>query len=739
MRSIINAIPDEIVVKDLERKFVIANEACLRALGKQTEDQVVGLRDEDLVPERFVSDMREKENRVLTSGEALINDLPKLMRDEATGEIVRAFLSTKTPLRDRDGRLLGLVVVNRDTTQLHRALETLGQSESRFRTVWDNTLDGMRLTDAEGTIVMVNRSFCKLFKKESEELIGRSLADTYLPNVGENIVSDYCERFRNRTIPPSMEAEVTVWNGEEHWLEISNAFISVPGQPELLLSVFRDITERLRAEAALRASQEQFRIAQDMSPDGFTILQPLRDAQDRVVDFTWIYENAAVARLNGTDPQAVVGKRLLELFPGHRGTPILRAYQQVAESNEVCTFEADYSGESIPKPTSFRLVVVPMNGNIAILAQDITERKLAEEQLRAAKDQYQQLVENINEVIFSLDDGGTITYVSPAASVLGGYIPAELSGHPFSNIVLPEDLSIANSGFWRVLRGEMGPSEFRILTKSGDVRWVRSSSRPIVKQGTVEGISGVLTDITDRKLAEERLNISQEQLHLLAGHLQSVREEERKHLAQEFHDQLGQTLTAIKMDLSMLRRASADTSRELSRSVIAQSIESAQDMIDRAIVIIREILSELRPELLDQLGIVPTLEWEVDRFQRKSGISSTFSSSVDAIALDASKAIALYRIFQEAVTNVARHAKATRVEVTLRDENGVLSLEIKDNGIGISANAEQQTHSFGLIGMRERAILLGGTIEIHGTEGKGTTVRVRIPFEQLPTNGGVDL
>ncbi|MCX6557409.1 MAG: PAS domain-containing protein [Candidatus Aminicenantes bacterium] len=172
--------------------------------------------------------------------------------------------------------------------------------------------------------------------------------------------------------------------------------IIIDGKAKYLAGYTTDITESKQAEEALRQSREQFRIAQDMSPDGFTILQPVRDAQERVVDFIWVYENAAVARLNGTDPEAVLGKRLLELFPGHRGTSILRAYQKVAESGETCIVEADYSGESMPKPTSFRIVVVPMAGNIAILAQDITQRKHAEEQIRASLLEKEVLLKEIH-------------------------------------------------------------------------------------------------------------------------------------------------------------------------------------------------------------------------------------------------------------------------------------------------------------------------------------------------------
>ena len=156
----------------------------------------------------------------------------------------------------------------------------------------------------------------------------------------------------------------------------------------------KDITDRKRVEEALRESEGKFRVAQELSPDGFTILRPIRDAQERVVDFTWVYENATIARLNGTDPKAVVGRRLLELFPGHSGSQFLRAYQLVAESGEHCVFEADYCGESMSKPTWFRIAVVPMGGDIAILAQDITERKQAEMALRESEQRFKNLYQD---------------------------------------------------------------------------------------------------------------------------------------------------------------------------------------------------------------------------------------------------------------------------------------------------------------------------------------------------------
>jgi len=628
----------------------------------------------------------------------------------------------------------------RDITERKQAEEQLRQAKEQYQQLVENINEVIFSLDDGGTIAYVSPAVSALGAYVPTELIGRPFSDFVFP---EDLTIAYSgfQRVIGGELGPS-EFRMLTKSGNVRWVRSSSKPIVEQGNVVGISGALTDITERKRAEAALRASQEQFRIAQDMSPDGFTILQPVRDAQERVVDFTWIYENAAVARMNGTDPEAVVGKRLLELFPGHRGTPILRAYQQVAESRETCIFEADYSGESMAKPTSFRLVVVPMAGNIAILAQDITERKRAEEALRESEVRFRELFNRMSSgvaVYEAIDSGGDFIFrdFNPAAERIEKVSRKDILGKRVSEAfpgVKAFGVFEVFQRVWQTGKPEYLPEN--IYKDERDPGSWRESS--VFKLPTGEIVS-IYNDITERKRAEERLKISQEQLHLLAGHLQSVREEERKHLAQEFHDQLGQTLTAIKMDLSMLHRAIADPGKELSRSVIAQGIESSQDMIDRAIAIIREILSELRPELLDQLGIVPTLEWEVERFQRKSGISCTFSSSVEAIDLDPKKAIALYRIFQEAVTNVARHAKATSVVVSLRREGTCLVLEIKDDGVGISADVEQRARSFGLIGMRERAVLLGGTVEISGVEGKGTTVLVRIPYEQPLADGGAAL
>jgi PAS domain S-box-containing protein len=272
--------------------------------------------------------------------------------------------------------------------------------------------------------------------------------------------------------------------------------------------------ERKRAEEALRESQEQFRIAQDMSPDGFTILRPVRDAQERVVDFTWIYENAAVARLNGTDPEAVVGRRLLELFPGHRGTPFLRAYQQVAESGETCIFEADYSGESMPKPTSFRIVVVPMAGDIAILAQDLTERKRAEEALRL---QSASLEAAANAIVIT-DCDGVIEWVNPAFVTLTGYTLEESVGRNPRELVKSgkQDQQFYKDLWEKILAGETWRGQIINRRKNGTLYTEEQTITPLLDaDGKVSHFIAIKENITERKRMEETIRESESRFRAL--------------------------------------------------------------------------------------------------------------------------------------------------------------------------------------------------------------------------------
>jgi len=234
----------------------------------------------------------------------------------------------------------------------------------------------------------------------------------------------------------------------------------------------------------------------------------------------------------------------------------------------------------------------------------------------------------------------------------------------------------------------------------------------------------------ERLRAEDDLRHANEQLRALSAHLQHMREEERTRIAREVHDELGQKLTGLKLDLSWLdRRLSSPRSGPL-----RQKVKDLSNDVDATVQIVRRIATELRPQILDDLGLGAALEWQGSEFQNRTGIHCSVTSRVGDATWNQEFTTVFFRIFQELLTNIIRHANATLVEVRLAEESGSLVLEVRDNGRGITEKEIGNNRSIGLIGMRERAALGGGAITFAGVPGKSTTVRVVIP---LPKAEGV--
>ena len=234
-------------------------------------------------------------------------------------------------------------------------------------------------------------------------------------------------------------------------------------------------------------------------------------------------------------------------------------------------------------------------------------------------------------------------------------------------------------------------------------------------------------DTTERKKTEEELKRSQTQLRNLTAHLQSVREEERTLIAREMHDELGQALTAMKMDLSWL-----DKRLPKDQKPLFEKTKSMSKLADATLQTVKKISGELRPGLLDDLGLPAAIEWQAEEFHTRTGTKCEITVDPEDIILDKDRSTAIFRIFQETLTNVARHAKATKVKVSLKEKAGKIELKVRDNGKGITEEQVSNPTSFGLIGIRERTYYLGGNVVIKGLKDKGTTLTIRIP---LPKKG----
>jgi PAS domain S-box-containing protein len=238
-----------------------------------------------------------------------------------------------------------------------------------------------------------------------------------------------------------------------------------------------------------------------------------------------------------------------------------------------------------------------------------------------------------------------------------------------------------------------------------------------------ECLLGMGIDISDRKQAEHLLRQSSERLRELSAHLQKVREEERIRISREIHDELGQQLTVLKMDISWLKRkVPAEDPR------VEQKMNDLMKVIDHTVKTVRKISSDLRPSLLDDLGLVAALEWHSQEFEKRSGIQTSFVAAVPELEIEPAVATAMFRIFQETLTNVARHADATRIEATLAEDNEKLVMRIRDNGRGFSKSEIGNKRTLGILGMQERAAIMEGEYSIDSSPGEGTIVEVKVPI-----------
>lgn len=362
------------------------------------------------------------------------------------------------------------------------------------------------------------------------------------------------------------------------------------------------------------------------------------------------------------------------------------------------------------------------------------QRRAAEDAHREALERYRQVVENTTEVVYSVDREGFFTYANRAGLRLSGYSMGELWRLRYSELVLPDHRERVRRHYLRhYLSGSLASNvEFPFKTKQGEVRWLAASAALIFEEGEYRGFHVIARDITEQRAYREEILRTSEQLRALAARLQSVREDEQTRIAREIHDELGQALTGLKIDLVwMARRLKGFPAEE--GKILLQKIASMETLIDETIRTVRRISSELRPGVLDDLGLAAAIEWQTRELSERAGIK--YSLEAKDVTLDRDRATAMFRIFQEALTNVIRHASATSVAVRLRQVDEELVLVVKDDGRGITDEEMGRHTSIGLLGMKERALMVGGSVDIKGSPGKGTTVTVRVPLQEKSAGG----
>ncbi len=426
----------------------------------------------------------------------------------------------------------------------------------------------------------------------------------------------------------------------------------------------------------------------------------------------------------GLIPGELVGRSIWERTAER---PDIQECLRSAFRGEEVMAEIEYRGRILDSRFSPILDVDGAIGGVLGTAVDVTERVMAERELREKNDLLEKVFASTNYLIAHLDNEFNFIWVNKAYAHADGREPDYF---PDKNHFVLYPNAENKAIFERVVRtGEPYRARDKAFIYAGNPErgvtyWDWDLFR--VEEGARAGKSLILilVDRTSRKQALVELEKSRAELRDLASHLQDLRENERKRISREVHDELGALLTALKMDVSLLGPGVLKSVKKKT-----ETFASALGLSDKAISMVQRITSDLRPRILDDFGLLPALEWLLDDFKKHTHIKAEINSGFWEV-MDKEHATALFRIAQEALNNVARHSKATEVVLQLYTSPGWFLFSVTDNGIGIEKSRLSDPSSFGLIGMRERAIALGGEVEIKNLPKKGTAVTVRLPLQE---------
>jgi len=357
---------------------------------------------------------------------------------------------------------------------------------------------------------------------------------------------------------------------------------------------------------------------------------------------------------------------------------------------------------------------------------DITDQKNAQAQITKEKELSDSLINSLPGVFYLYDDTGKFIRWNKNFEIISEYSGSEIINmHPLQFFKGPEK-KILEQRIKKVFEVGYAEVEASFVTKSGkEIPFYFNGWRIQYEDKTC--LIGVGIDITERKKTAEALEATNMQLRQLSAYLSTVREEERKHIAREIHDELGQQVTGIKIDISLLRKKIIAL-----QPALEQEFLQVSKLLDDTVKTIRRISSELRPSMLDDIGLMAALQWQCAEFQRRSGITCTYTNTItENISFDPDTTTVAFRILQESMTNILRHAQATEVSVivAINSEDDSFNMKIIDNGIGFDVTTTKNT--FGLLGMQERANMINGKFSITSNSTAGTITTLSIP---LPTN-----
>lgn len=626
--------------------------------------------------------------------------------------------------RDADGKPLRTVGVHSDISASKQA------EQVKVHLMLEAAPDPMFLIADDGMIQYANQVSCKVFGYPTSDLIGMEI-ETLVPFALRGKHLHLRAAFKQGGKPHAMAANREI-NGQKRDgavfpAEISLGLLKMDGGNFVIANV-RDVSQRKLAEAQ---SKRLALVAQKTTTSVI-----ITDADGRI---EWV--NSAFCKMTGYGFSEVVGRKPGEFFPPPNADPAsLGMMCHCMAARTACEIDAvNYKKDGTPYWLNSKMDPV-FDGDHRLeyfiaVQNDISDRKETEAELFASRERLESIFNAVSDGVVVLAKDGLVESNPAAQRILGLSQPqmatiksmASLQaalhmvnedGDAFGPVENPLLVSLRTG---EALRNVI----IRINKPDGTLAWIAVNTEPLRDaNGAAYMVVGSFTDISERKRATETLQQTLGQLRRLTDHQENIKEIERKRIARDIHDDLGQNLLALKLDVSTLY-----TRTVISHPRLNARVGMVLENIDATIKSVRAIINDLRPATLE-LGLYPAVEWQLKQFQQVSGIACTMVALEEEFQSGLSDELisATFRILQESLSNIARHAQATEVNIALSHQDGQLQMQVRDNGIGIQPPDRRKENSFGLIGIKERIIALGGELLIDSTQDNGTTLTMTMPL-----------
>ncbi len=680
----------------------------------------------------------------------------------------------------------GVSVFFRNISEKKRAEQQLKTSEEKTRLIMNSALDAIISIDEAGLITFWNPQAEQTFGWSAEEITGKSLTDTIIPPQYREMHQKGMELYRQTGKGPVLNKiiEISAVNRSGAEFPIELTIIPVRYNGSVSFSAFiRDISLRKKAEEKIlkanrlyffisqvnqmivRATnqetlfKEACRIAVELGKFSLAWIGLVDEATESVVPVVYAgEENKYLSEIkpisikdipegHGPTGQAIRNGQYyicndIEADPAMdpwKDAALSRGYRSsmslpIIKSGKVVGAFSFYAPVKKFFDDSEIALLEEATGDVAFALEVFEKeemRRKAEQGIVESERRYHTLAEVSPVGIFHTDAAGSTTYVNPRWCQISGITYEKAMGNGWFEAVHPDDRDMLRRNWEEATRHQqVSVSEYRFVRPNGSTAWVIGQAIPERDaDGAIVGYVGTTTDITDRKLAEKEMEESSQKLRQLTTHLLNIREEERKRIGREIHDELGQQLTAIKMDISWIAKKT-DPSQEAFKTKLQNVIA----LLDGGNQSIRRILNELRPVILDDYGLLEALRWQAQQFTANTHIPVAMTASESDLKIPEEISTCIFRIFQEALTNITRYAKATQVKVSLDIDSDSVLLNIEDNGLGFDTELTKTKKSFGILGMKERVASLNGRFDLSSVPGNGTRISIHIPITQKTTD-----